>query len=124
MLIEYQVEVRNGAVTITQRVELGNATFAATQQPSAEKKPDAEQGKVSMLELPQSFNVQQSPPVSVKPKSGGGDHDPAGTGGGPGSGLVVVFGPLVVTPSGRTGSGGGDHDPAGTGGTGDKIVAS
>jgi hypothetical protein len=122
MLIEYQIEVRNGTAVVTQRIELGNAAFVAAQKPSGEEKPGTEtkDGKVSILDLPPSFEVQQSS-ASAKPKSGGGDHDPAGTGGGgPGSGLVIVFGPVVVMPSGGTGSGGGDHDPAGTGGTPDQ----
>ena len=117
MLIEYQIEITGGGAMITQRIKLGNANSATTQQSSGETKPQTQPGKVSVLDLPGSFDVQQLPPASTKSKSGGGDHDSAGTGGGgAGSGLVIVFGPVVVMPSGGAGSGGGDHDPAGIGG--------
>lgn len=127
MLIEYKIEVRNGTAVVTQHIELGNAAVVAAQRPSGEEKPgtsETKDGKVSILELPPSFNVQQSSAASATPQSGGGDHDAAGTGGGgPGSGLVIVFGPVVVMPSSGPGSGGGDHDPAGTGGTPNQTSA-
>jgi hypothetical protein len=122
MLIEYRVEVKNGAVTITQHIELAGATLVTPQQTPEEKKPQTEPGKVSVLDLPDSFGVQKTP--SAKDQSGGGPHDTAGPGGGgPGQGLVIVFGPVVVSPSGGPGSGGGGHDPAAPGGGKDQKTA-
>ena len=70
MLIEYRVEVKNGAVTITQHIELAGATLVTPQQTPEEKKPQTEPGKVSVLDLPESFGVQKTP--SAKDQSGGG----------------------------------------------------
>jgi hypothetical protein len=115
MLIEYRIEIHGGAVTISQHIELGNAGVAAPQQPHAEVKSQTTPGKVSVIDVPESFGVPEAAPASTKP--GGAAHDSTGTGGGgAASGLVIVFGPVVVSPSGGPGSGGGGHDPTGTGG--------
>ena len=122
MLIEYRIEVRGGAVTISHHIELGDTASVTAQQPDAGVKSQTTPGKVSVIDVPQSFGVQET--ASTATKSGGGGHDSTSTGGsGPASGLVIVLGPVVVLPSGGPGSGGGGHDPTGTGGGGQKSTA-
>jgi hypothetical protein len=108
---------------------------------TTETTPQIPQAQMSVDELPQHFRVANETPSESTPAAkaaeggqahdsastgggahdtagtGGGPHDPAGTGGGgPGSGsVVIIIGPIVMAPTGRTGPGGGGHDDAGPG---------
>src|SRR5438552_3370007 len=116
MLIEYKI-VKNG-VTITQRVELDGADGASVNMPASEVKrqaSNAQGGIVAKGNLPDVHPAAHgakkrgdtSAGDSEKPNPGAGDGDKASTGGGDGdkastggggsgSGLIIVFGPIVV----------------------------
>lgn len=127
MLIEYKFEFKGGAVTISQHIDLGGATLVATSKPTvgtetAQTKPQPQNppATMSVIDVPQTFGVpEQTKSIKAtesQPPVGGQGHDPAGPGGGGPGGLVIVFGPVIVTGPGGPGSGGGGTDPAGPGG--------
>jgi hypothetical protein len=133
MQVEYRIEFQAGGLTITQRVEPNStgplvrpdAAASVSAQNSALVKPDAvvKHG----AELTAKFGVEEHASAANalgaltegKPRDGAGVHDSTDPGGGgPQSGVVIVFGPIIVLPTGAAGSGGGVHDSTDPGGHG------
>jgi hypothetical protein len=120
MLIEYRIEIKNGGVTITHRVEPDGFNVVTGKPLVKPRESQTNQDEMSVHQLGESFGGRETATTSSTrkpPKPGGGPHESADPGGGgPPSGMVIVLGPVVVSPSNRPGSGGGPHESADPGG--------
>jgi hypothetical protein len=124
MLIEYKIKFEKAGVTITQRVEPGSSgaiVTSAAADPPPPPAPNAGDSKA----LPQAFSaphaVSPAKPAlgtgPAKADKGGGDVAPTDTGEGGvgGSGLTIIFGPIVISGTALGDTGGGDVAPTDTG---------
>jgi hypothetical protein len=124
MVIEYRIRIGGGS-TITQSVDLGNCgTAGPIPQDTATAATPATKEPIQDAGVSTSFTDRPNRPRPPRPQApghagddqGAGESGKTGTGGGlPGSGVVIVFGPMIFLGQPPEG-GGGEAGKTGTGG--------
>jgi hypothetical protein len=108
MVIEYRIQIGGGSA-ITQSVELGNGgttgtgtSAASAQLPSipANEEPIQHASVGSQHNATGQPRPRDPTGAAGRGREGAGDQSPTGTGGGdPGSGTIIVFGPVIFLGS-------------------------
>jgi hypothetical protein len=135
MVIRYEIEFKGRTLSVTQDINPDGGSATANKKPEGKVKPRPEEEQIAFSRRAEGVDLaahagqqnpltaQQSQSVmpaagahSESPNPGGGANpeSPGPGGGGSFNGLVIVFGPVIVPPTGGPGGGGGGN-PEGPG---------